>query len=330
MAVRDWWRIMPDAPLTPQKLLERLFSPLYPAAAGSRDERAEPCPPGRDGGADALRAIDDAAGRFARLAPQVLQIEDLDLDLSDASVRRLGQTLTEARRDRLAALRGPDGAPLLTHLVVHGTLYVGACAVKNHGARWKVRSPLWESAILVDSPLGQAELSIFSWWLRALSDGEMGRGTLAERYRMYVEIPRTDPAQIPGIAGARRLGAIPRLAKVRYDTLHRHLRAHAPELTDLGADFPSAERLAEMRFRWLDFTWLGEGRLLLIHGPAEHGVHLFWLDGAGFSKAAFFPSDFGGGGPNPPYSLVLDGELIRVVFSVAGREVEHLMLFWGP
>jgi hypothetical protein len=282
-----------------------------------------------------LRAIDDAAERFARLGPEALQDGDLagaslNLDFSDGSVRRLGHALTRPRRDRLAALRGPDGAPLLTHFVIHGALYVGACAVRNRAAVWAPRSPLWESVVTVESPLGRAELSIFSWWLRALSDGELGRGTLAERYRMYVEIPRSDPASLPSIAGARQLTPIPRLTKVRYDTLHRHLRAHVPELTDLGADFPSAERFAELRFRWLDFTWLGGGRLLLVHGPAEHGIHLFWLDGAGFSKAAFFPSDEGAGGQPPPYSLVLDGELVRVELSIAGRQVEHPMLFWGP
>ena len=65
---------------------------------------------------------------------------------------------------------------------------------------------------------------------------------------------------------------------------------------------PSAERLSELAFRFLDFTWLGGGKMLLIHGPTAKGLHLFWLDQSGFAKAAYYPAD-----PEPPHRLELEG-----------------------
>jgi hypothetical protein len=171
------------------------------------------------------------------------------------------------------------------------------------------------------SAAGDADLAIFQWWLKSLSDAEIDRRTLGERYRTHVEVPRRDPQALSPIAAER---AIPRLAKVRYDTLHRHLRAHLPELRDLGEHFPSAERLAELGLLHLDFLWLGGGRMLLMHGPAEEGVHLFWCDARGFDKAAYFPADRGS-----TYRVEPDGETLRVGVQVAGALAQHQMLWWG-
>src|SRR5262249_1751809 len=131
------------------------------------------------------------------------------------------------------------------------------------------------------------------------------------------------PEVLPPIIAEPR--AIPRLAKVRYDTLYKHLRAHLPELRDLGEHFPSAERLAELGFRHLDFVWLGGTRMLLVHGPDENGVHLFWLDRNGFEKAAYYPADLGS-----DYRLSTEGDVLTISLTVQGSAAEHDMLWWGP
>src|SRR5262249_47441657 len=133
------------------------------------------------------------------------------------------------------------------------------------------------------------DLAVFSWWLRALADEEIDDPRLADRYRANVEVPTLVPESLPVIAPLDR--KIPRLAKVRYDTLHRHLRAHLPELAGVGDDFPSPERFAELEFRWLDFLLVGGGRMLLVHGPGRSGVHVFWLDRTGFVKSAYWAAD---------------------------------------
>jgi hypothetical protein len=118
---------------------------------------------------------------------------------------------------------------------------------------------------------------------------------------------------------------IPRLAKVRYDTLYKHMRAHLPELSDLGEHFPTAERFAELGFEHLEFLWLGGTRMLLLHGPAKNGVHLFWLDQRGFAKAAFYPAD-----RRSEYELAIEGDSLRVNLVFQGSPAEHITLWWGP
>jgi hypothetical protein len=112
---------------------------------------------------------------------------------------------------------------------------------------------------------------------------------------------------------------------VRYDTLHRHFRAHLPELKDLGEHFPSAERLSELALLHLDFTWLGQGRMLLAHGPTREGIHLVWLDIDGFAKAAYFPA-----GEGSSYELTLEGDLLEVTITFAGTKAAHQLFWWGP
>lgn len=310
--------------LTPERLFERYFWPLYPEdarrdLAAARRTDANPAQ-----SSAVLAQLDEIADTFAAMAPQLFDGAgaDLRLDGSDASVHRLGEGLLRERRDRWALSRGPDGAPLLSHVVVHGTVYVARCVVQNHQGIWRVRRPLWESLVRLRSRAGEADLAVFQWWLKSLSDAEIDRRTLAERYRTHVEVPRLDPRSFQSIGPER---AIPRLTKVRYDTLHRHLRAHVPELRDLGEHFPSPERLAEMGLRHLDFSWLGGGAMLLMHGPADEGVHLFWCSREGFDKAAYFPADRGA-----PYQIERDGETLRMKVTTGGVEGTHQMLWWGP
>jgi hypothetical protein len=137
-----------------------------------------------------------------------------------------------------------------------------------------------------------------------------------------VEVPTFDASRLRVIAPPDR--RLPRLAKVRYDLLYKHLRAHLPELRDVGADFPSPERFEEIEFQHLDFALLGEGRMLLMYGPAKRGLHLFWLDAAGFVKSAYYPAD-----RFPAPVVQIEGEKLRIILSVQKQEQVHETLWWG-
>jgi hypothetical protein len=302
------------------ELFERFFAPVYPpdALADLAKARTTDANPAQN--PSILGQIDHAAEVFARLAPEALGAPDIALDYSDASVHRLGAALTRERRDRWLA--STDDPPMIVTFVTHGTLYVGACVVRRHGGRWQVRRPLWESLVRLESKAGTSDLAIFQWWLKALSDEEIDEARLADRYRTHVEVPTFDADRLPVIAPPER--RIPRLAKVRYDTLHKHLRAHLPELRSVGDDFPSPERFEEMGFRSLDFLLLGGGRMLLLHGAAEHGVHLMWLDAGGFVKAAYYPAD-----RSPAHGVEVDGDKLRVIVPIHGEVQVHEMLWWG-
>jgi hypothetical protein len=308
---------------TAASLFERWFLPLYPAELRSDLARARLTDVNPAGNPRLVAAIEEIAEAFAKLAPAALGA-DLDLDFSDASVHRLAAALTREARDRLLGpVTEPGAVPDLVHLVTHGVAYIGACVVKNHGGTWQLRAPLWESLVRLESRAGTGDLALFQWWLKALSDEEIGEPRLGDRYRMNVEVPTARPEELPVIAPPDR--KLPRLTKVRYDALYRHLKAHIPELRDVGEHFPSAERFAELAFEWLDFMLLGGGRMLLLHGPTANGVHLLWLDAAGFVGSAFFPAD-----AVPAHHVALDGDKLVVTVPVLGREARHEMLWWGP
>jgi hypothetical protein len=308
--------------LTAEALFERVFFPLYPsdARADLARARATDANPGNNPGI--LAQIDEAATLFARLGPAALGAPELALDFTDASVHRLSPLLTRELRDAWLAPAAPGELPLIVKLVTHGALYLGTCVVREHGGVWQVRRPLWESVVRLTSRAGTGDLAVFHWWIKALSDDEIDRGRLADRYRTHVEVPTFDAERLPIFAPAER--RLPRLAKVRYDLLYKHLRAHLPELRDVGADFPSPERFDEMNFGHLDFALVGGGRMLLVHGPGAEGYHLLWLDASGFVKAAFFPAD-----PFPAPVVQLEGDKLRVILSVQKKQVVREMLWWG-
>jgi hypothetical protein len=316
---------MDAEPLTAAQLFERHFAPLYPPAdlGDLASLRATDANPARN--PRILAQLDETAELFARLAPEAFAAgaRELDLDLSDASVHRIGALLTRERRDRWLEPGAAGAPPLLVPLVTHGALYVGACVVKNHGGEWLVRRPLWESQVRLTSPAGTGDLALFHWWLKSLSGDEIDKGRLGDRYRTHVEVPTFDAARLPRIIDGHR--AIPRLAKVRYDTLHKHLRAHLPELRSVGDDFPSPERLEELGFQWLELLMIGEGRMLLLHGPTDRGVHLFWLGAEGFLKSAYYAAD-----AFPAHVIQTEGDRLRVVVSIEGHPRVHEMLWWGP
>jgi hypothetical protein len=186
-----------------------------------------------------------------------------------------------------------------------------------------VRNPLWESLVRLESRAGVADLAVFQWWLKSLSDEEIDEPRLSDRYFLNVEVPTRSPDELPVIAPPDR--RLPRLSKVKYDTLYKYLRAHLPELRSVGDHFPTPDRFAELAFDWLDAELIGDGRMLLLHGPGERGVHLFWLDAAGFTASAFFPADAA-----PPHRVEEKDGKIAVTFHALGREQTMEMLWWGP
>jgi hypothetical protein len=324
--------------------LEELFSgyflPLYPPDSRADLVRARTMDanPGRN---EALFGhLREAADRFVANAPALFEV-DLALDRSDESVHRLSAALTAERRDRWA-VRGAPGSPenALFNVVVHGAAYVGACVVARHGGVWSVRRPMWESVVRLKSHAGEADLAIFHWWLKSLADdvlaptpsmdpaaatesGWTGGATLADRYRAHVEVPCTRPDDLPVfVSGARSL---PRLLKPTYDLLHKYVRAHLPELRDLGRDFPAPDRFTAFAFKWIDFHVLGGGRLVLMAGASSQGLHLFWLGSSGFEKSVFFACD---SFPDPVVRV--ESDRIQAMTSDQGESREHEMLWWGP
>lgn len=306
-------------PVTAERLFRELFLPLYPPGADLTELRETDANPARNPAI--LKALDDTAELFAKLAPEALASEGLEIEVSDEAIHRISPLLTRAVRDRLLLETG-RGPPLFVHFLVHAAVFLGACIVKSHGGTWQVRSPLWESRVRLVSRAGTADIAPFMWWLKALSDEEIGRGTLADRYRTFVEVPTFDAEALEVIADPDR--RLPRLVKVRYDILYKHLKAHLPELKTVGDHFPSPERFEELGFSSLDFTLLGGGRMLLVHGPTKTGLHLFFLTRDGFTKSAYYEAP-------APFEHMVEavGDKLRVTVRGAGEPQIHETLWWG-
>jgi hypothetical protein len=316
----------------PEDLFVRYFLPVYPPDSRANLARARAVDANPARSPALFGHLDEAADRFVENA-RALFGAGLVLDRTDESVHRLSAALTSERRDAWAAEGAPGSAEnTLFNVVVHGAAYVGACVVARHGGVWSVRRPLWESVVRLKSRAGEGDLAVFHWWLKSLTDEALagsagaaasGEATLADRYRTHVEVPCARPEALPVVVRGDR--ALPRLKQPSYDLLHKYLRAHLPEVGDLGRDFPAPERFAELAFKWIDFHVLGDGRLVLFAGCSGNGLHLFWLGAAGFEKSAYFPCD---GFPEPIVRVL--GERIAAMTSDGGETRTHEMLWWGP
>lgn len=308
-----------------EQLFRDSFWPHYPSEvranlAGARGTDANPGDnpefPAR------MRAFADTFVEGVRaLRPELPR-----LAFDDASVHRLSAIVGPALRDELIAKNE------LVPFVLHGVAWLGEVIARAHGGRWRFRNPLWESFIHLRSAAGEADLALFSWFLRALTspDAGLGAGTLADRYRRFVERPTIDVAAWPVfVVGERKL---PRLAKVRYDLLHKYLRAHLPELSDLGADFPSPERFDAYGFRYVDVAVLGGGRMVLMSGLAEGGFGAFWLGPKGFEGSLFLACDTF---PEPRAEVVGNpdeplAQRVRLQFAQNQQGLFEEVLWWGP
>ena len=304
------------APTTSAESLFRdVFLSQYPEDAQSDLGRARLTDANPAKNPHIFAQIADAARIFVELAPTALRAS-LDLDFSHASVNRLGALLTKASRERLAE------RDELFNFVVHGAFYVGECIVRNHGGTWSVRRPLWESLVALKSRAGEAELPIFHWWLKSFADEPTA--TLGDRYRAYVEVPTAKPEELPVIASPEGR-AFPRLSKLKYDVFYKYLKAHLPEVKDVGEGFPSPERFTDYEFKHLDFALVGDGRMLLVYGPNKDGLHAFWLTKEGFDKAAFWPAD-----AFPAPMIKVKGEKLEVILSRDEKPLSFELLWWGP
>lgn len=310
---------------TAEAIFAQFLLPLYPPGDLEAMRKTDANPGNNP---SVLAHLADAANVFVAMHAKVLG-RDCALDFSDASVHRLGAALGPEVRERLAAEgSGPDNA--LFNVIVHGAAYVGECVVRSHGGVWLVRRPLWESRVRLASRAGEAELAPLSWWLRALADD--APAGLADRYRAHVEVPTTDPSSLEPLVPGPALRAdraepraLPRLKKPRYDAFYKYLRAHVATLRDVGADFPTPERFEAYRFAWLDFLLVGGGRMLVVAGPGEGGLHAFWLDRGGFVKSALFEAD-----PMPEPIVKSEGDKLVFVVSHGGKTVAHETMWWGP
>ncbi len=314
-------------PITASSLFSSYFRPLYPTDLASDDAlvaaREIDANPAKN--PQFARTLAETAIVFAQLAPRALGAPSLALDFTDASVHHLGAALDRRARDRLleASKPGDPEAPIV-QVVVHGAAYVGECIVRAHGGRWGVRRPLWESVVHLTSKAGEGALTPFHWWLKSLADDEIELAGLVARYRQYVERASLRLEDVTPIVEANADRKLPTLKIVRYDLLYKHLRAHLPELRDLGRDFPSPEAFADLGFLELGFLLLGEGRFLLMHGRGKRGLHVFWLDREGFSHAALFPAS-----PGDPASVTVEDDKLVVQFTQEGTQRRHEMLWWG-
>ncbi len=311
--------------LDAQEIFVRYFLPLYPADAfeNLQKARTEDANPAKNSAI--FGHLTDAANVFVGRS-KALFGEDLTLDFSDASVHRLSAALTLARRDAWSEHGAAGTAESeLFNVVVHGAAYVGECARRGRSAEWSVRRPLWESVVVLESRVGTAKLAVFHWWLKSLADEAFASalgGSLADRYRTHVEEPTRDFDALPKfLAGERKL---PRITKPTYDVFYKYLRAHVPEIRDVGADFPSPERFGDYDFRWIDFFVVGDGRILLVACAGSKGIHLFWLAAGGFEKGAFLPCD---AFPEP---VVKTGvEKIVLVGRIDKQDFVHEMPWFG-
>jgi hypothetical protein len=185
-----------------------------------------------------------------------------------------------------------------------------------------VRRPLWESLVALKWRAGEGELPIFHWWLKSLAGD--APASLADRYRAHVEVPTARPEELPIIAPPDR--GLPRIEKqVRYDVLHKYLKAHLPELRDLGEHFPSPERFADLAFKNLSFLLVGGGRMLVMAGHNQDGMHAFWVTKEGFEKSAFWPCD-----AFPAPMIRAKDDKLEVLLAVDQKPQSFELLWWGP
>ncbi len=274
-----------------------------------------------------LAHLDDRPRVFVKMHARVLGV-DLALDFSDASVHRLSAALSRDVRDALAK-SGEAGTPenALFNVIVHGAAYVGACVVRAHGGAWLVRRPLWESRVRLKSHAGEAELAVLSWWLRALADDAFDdagavRAGLAERYRAYVEVATARPDSLEPLRAAARAAAAEERQIRCILQVHPRARARAARR---GRGLPVTRALRRVPISVARFLLVGGGRMLVVCGPGEGGLHAFWLDRGGFLKSALFAAD-----AMPEPMAKLDGDKLAFVVSHGGKTQVHETLWWGP
>lgn len=309
--------------LTATSLLNRWFWPFYPS-----DVRAAPflhrdvdANPGHN--PSLLAPLAEAAELFAANAEGLLGER---LPLTDAGVATLARSLTRARRDEWIAQSDPT-APgnLFFQAVVHAALFVGEVMVREHGGRWELRRPLWES--VVHRRRGGA-VSPFHWLLKSLADDAVDELPLAARWRVHVLMPDLDLDALAVIAPEKKL---PSIKRPTYDLLVKYLHQHLPALRDVGEGFPSPAEFTERAYESLAFERLHGGRVVALHGlvPAAGErpavVEVSWMTARGFDHADTIPSD-----PGVAYfGRAVSDELVEITVAWQGKPHTHRLSIRG-
>lgn len=308
--------------LTAESLLARWFWPHYPPDVRAapflhRDVDANP------GANPALtRHLGDAAERFVANAPALL---DEAVTLDDAGVEVLARALTRARRDAWMASGDPaDPSNVFFNAVVHGAMFLGEVIAREHGGRWELRRPLWES--VVHRRRGGA-VSPFHWLLKSLADDAVDERPLAVRWRLHVLQDDLDPTTLPRLTEATSL---PTLKSPSYDTLVKLLHQHLEALRDLGEGFPSPREFTERAYPRLSFTILHGGRVVVAHGQTRaadgtNTVELHWLTARGHDHTDVLPMD-----PDVPYfARALGEDAMEVTLAWRGGPHTHRLTLRG-
>lgn len=309
--------------LSATDLLNRWFWPHYPA-----DVRAAPflhrdvdANPGNN--PSLLAPLTEAAELFAANAEGLLGEA---LPLTDAGVATLARSLTRARRDDWMAKSDPASPEgLFFQAVVHMAMYVGEVIVREHGGRWELRRPLWESVV---HRRGGGAVCPFHWLLKSLADDAVDDLTLAARWRVHVLMPDLDVGALPVIAPAKKL---PGLKRPNYDLLVKYLHQHLPELKDVGEAFPSPAEFTARGYESLSFERLHGGRVVALHGliptqgdgPAT--VEVWWMTARGSDHADTIPCDAG----VAYFGRAVSDELVEVTVAWQGKPRTHRLSIKG-
>jgi hypothetical protein len=317
-----------------QAWFERWFLPHYPPEVRREyhrwaDEDVNPA-----NNPSIAAHLTEGAELFARNAPALLGVE---LTFDGTGVARLAAALDRARRDRWVSQSDPsDPGNVLFNAVVHGALFVGACAVRAHRCRFSARNPLWESRVdrFVEERGERRAIGPFSpfqWMLKHLDDREIDAPRLADRFRVHVEFATADVASYPLVVQSSKL---PKVDGGQYDLLVKFLHRHAPVLRDLGPLFPSVAEWSSLGYRSLGFEPFYDGRVLAMHAlyaPPDVDPHedrstvdVYWLTAEGAQRIDRVPC-----AAHPPYFARKTGEALEVTVSFNGKPRTHRIGYRG-
>ena len=305
---------------TAQDLLAHWFWPHYPSDVRAapflhRDVDANPA-----GNPAFAAALAEAAALFVRNAPGLLGAE---LALTDAGVGTLARALTRARRDGWMAQSDPSSPDnLFLQAIVHGAAFLGEVIVREHGGRWEIRRPLWES--VVHRRHGGA-VSPFHWLLKSLADDAIDDAPLSVRWNVHITMDDVSPDSLPVIAKTRTL---PPLKAPTYDLLVKYIHQHLPELRDVGEGFPSPEAFTAKAYPRLGFEPLHGGRVVALHAQLEGEsptVEITWMTARGFERTETLPCDAG----VAYFARAVTNELLEITLAWQGRPRTHRLSLRG-